>query len=97
MCDAPKPLRGAGITLIVAGIMAMAFMGFIGVDKGIEKAINRNGTSNIEQGTRNIEQGTSNIEAGPLLLSFGVRRSLFDVRCSEETSEPAAHIALRTD
>ncbi len=39
MCDVPKPLRGAGISLITAGIMAMAFMGFTGVDKGINKAI----------------------------------------------------------
>ena len=34
-CDVPKPLRGAGITLIVAGILALAFMGFIGVDRGL--------------------------------------------------------------
>ncbi len=40
LCDVPKPLKGAGITLIVAGIMAMAFMGFAGVDKGLEKGIN---------------------------------------------------------
>jgi len=39
MCDVPKPLKGAGITLIVAGIMAMAFMGFTGVDKGIQNAL----------------------------------------------------------
>jgi electron transport complex protein RnfA len=39
LCDVPKPLRGAGITLIVAGIMAMAFMGFAGVDKGIQTTI----------------------------------------------------------
>ena len=39
MCDVPKPLRGAGISLIVAGIMAMAFMGFIGMDRQIETAI----------------------------------------------------------
>jgi len=39
LCDVPKPLRGAGIALIVAGIMAMAFMGFTGVDKGVENAI----------------------------------------------------------
>ena len=39
MCDVPKPLAGAGIALITAGIMAMAFMGFTGVDKGIENAI----------------------------------------------------------
>ncbi len=34
-CDVPKPLRGAGITLIVAGILALAFMGFMGVDRGL--------------------------------------------------------------
>lgn len=39
LCDIPKPLKGAGIALIVAGIMAMAFMGFTGVDKGVETAL----------------------------------------------------------
>ena len=34
-CDIPRPLRGAGIALIVAGILAMAFMGFAGVDKTV--------------------------------------------------------------
>jgi len=34
-CDVPRPLRGAGITLIVAGILALAFMGFTGVDRGL--------------------------------------------------------------
>jgi Na+-translocating ferredoxin:NAD+ oxidoreductase subunit A len=37
--DVPRPLRGAGITLIVAGILAMACMGFAGVDKGIETTV----------------------------------------------------------
>ncbi|NLE37803.1 MAG: RnfA-Nqr electron transport subunit [Pirellulaceae bacterium] len=36
MCDVPKPLRGPGIALIVAGILAMAFMGFAGVDRGLD-------------------------------------------------------------
>jgi len=39
MCDVPKPLRGAGISLLTAGILAMAFMGFAGVDKSVEKAL----------------------------------------------------------
>jgi electron transport complex protein RnfA len=39
LCDIPKPFRGAGIALLVAGIMAMAFMGFTGLDKGIADAI----------------------------------------------------------
>ncbi len=34
-CDVPAPLKGAGITLIVAGILALAFMGFTGVDRGL--------------------------------------------------------------
>lgn len=39
MCDVPKALRGAGIALLTAGILAMAFMGFSGVDKGLERQI----------------------------------------------------------
>ncbi len=39
MCDVPKPLAGAGIALITAGILAMAFMGFAGVDAGIKEAV----------------------------------------------------------
>lgn len=31
MADVPEPLKGAGIALIVAGIMALAFNGFIGM------------------------------------------------------------------
>lgn len=31
LADVPEPLKGAGIALIVAGIMAMAFNGFIGM------------------------------------------------------------------
>ena len=31
--DVPKPLRGAGITLITASIMTLAFMGFSGMIK----------------------------------------------------------------
>ena len=38
-CDVPAPLRGAGITLIVSGILALAFMGFTGVDKKLEEKI----------------------------------------------------------
>jgi len=39
LCDIPKPLRGAGITLIVASVLAMAFMGFTGVDSGLKKVL----------------------------------------------------------
>ena len=39
-CDVPVPLRGAGITLIVAGILALSFTGFLGVDQTLDKMIN---------------------------------------------------------
>ena len=35
LCDVPRPLKGPGIALCVAGIMAMAFMGFTGVDQSL--------------------------------------------------------------
>ena len=38
-CDVPKCLRGPGITLIVAGILAMAFMGFSGVDTNLRSTM----------------------------------------------------------
>lgn len=38
-CDVPEPLRGPGITLIVAGILALAFMGFTGMDRGLARAL----------------------------------------------------------
>ena len=40
LCDIPEPFKGAAITLIVGGILAMAFMGFTGVDSGIRAALN---------------------------------------------------------
>jgi electron transport complex protein RnfA len=39
LCDIPVPFKGAAITLIVGGILAMAFMGFTGVDSGIRTAL----------------------------------------------------------
>lgn len=39
MCDIPKPFEGAGIALITAGIMAMAFLGFTGIDQNLDLAI----------------------------------------------------------
>ncbi len=41
LVDVPRALRGAGISLITAGILAMAFTGFARMDKGIEGAIRR--------------------------------------------------------
>jgi electron transport complex protein RnfA len=39
LCDVPKPFQGAAITLVVGGILAMAFMGFTGVDTGLRDAM----------------------------------------------------------
>ncbi len=38
-CDIPEPFRDAAITLIIGGILAIAFMGFTGVDSGIRNAL----------------------------------------------------------
>ena len=39
LCDIPKPLQGAGIALLVAGILSMAFMGFAGMGGNLEKML----------------------------------------------------------
>ena len=36
MADVPKSMRGVAITLVTAGILALAFMGFSGVDSGLK-------------------------------------------------------------
>ncbi len=40
-CDVPRHLRGAGITLVTAGILSLAFLGFTGMDSGLSKAFHR--------------------------------------------------------
>lgn len=39
LCDVPKPFEGVAISLIVAGILSLGFMGFTGVDSGLRKAM----------------------------------------------------------
>jgi len=39
LSDIPEPFQGAAITLIIGGILALAFMGFTGVDSGIRNAL----------------------------------------------------------
>ncbi|AKJ64418.1 electron transport complex protein RnfA [Kiritimatiella glycovorans] len=39
LCDVPAPLQGPPIAMIVAGILALAFTGFTGVDRGLEEAL----------------------------------------------------------
>lgn len=40
-CDVPAPLRGPGITLAIAGILALAFLGFTGMDANLAKMLHR--------------------------------------------------------
>ena len=40
LCEVPASLRGAAITMIVAGILALAFMGFSGIGANVEKLLN---------------------------------------------------------
>jgi electron transport complex protein RnfA len=46
-CDIPEALKGAAITLIVAGILSMAFMGFTGVDTGLKNALKNNSADQV--------------------------------------------------
>lgn len=39
-CDVPRPFKGPAIAFLVAGILALAFMGFTGVDRGLAALIN---------------------------------------------------------
>lgn len=39
MSDVPKGMTGMSIALVTAGLLAMAFMGFSGVDKGLASAL----------------------------------------------------------
>ena len=38
-CDVPPPLRGPGITMIIAGLLALAFMGFTGMDTTLARRL----------------------------------------------------------
>jgi electron transport complex protein RnfA len=40
LADVPRAFQGAAITLVVAGILALAFMGFTGIGGNIQKALN---------------------------------------------------------
>ena len=73
ICDIPKPFQGAAITLVVGGILALAFMGFTGVDSGLRKALTSVQTDNtvmVSQASK-IEQ-THNV----LMLSHAGQMEL---------------------
>ena len=41
VADVPKPLRGTAIGLIMAGLMALAFFGFVGVDSSLSALVQK--------------------------------------------------------
>jgi len=45
-CDIPQCMKGPAITLVVAGLLSMAFMGFTGVDSGLKKALKSRSVKN---------------------------------------------------
>jgi electron transport complex protein RnfA len=57
--DIPKPMKGAGITFIVAGILALAFMGFTGMDKNIQAALTPDEPPPVEETTANEPAGAA--------------------------------------
>jgi Na+-translocating ferredoxin:NAD+ oxidoreductase subunit A len=61
-CDVPKPLRGPGITLIIAGILSLAFMGLTGVDGNLAKMIKKGSaqTEGTTAATVAAEDGAAN-------------------------------------
>ena len=50
LCDIPEPFQGAAITLVIGGILAIAFMGFTGVDSGIKNALMPETTARVSIG-----------------------------------------------
>lgn len=68
LCDVPAPFKGVAITLIVAGILALGFMGFTGVDSGLRKAITPAAESQavLEESlsTQLVERGVGNPHIG---------------------------------
>ena len=94
-CDVPHPLRGAGITLIVAGILAFAFMGFTGVQNGLHKALapGEQATESLQPkppegagehaSNRISELGTRELEIGTRKLEIANRKSQIGNRKSD--------------
>jgi len=61
LCDVPACLRGAGITLIVAGILALAFMGFTGVDRSLKNVF----TPQTDQASGQVASCPADLPAAP--------------------------------
>ena len=79
-CDIPEALKGAAITLIVAGILSMAFMGFTGVDTGLKKALKNDSAQqvslNSSSGNIYIPADGQKIPTDNMLISLPGREEL---------------------
>jgi electron transport complex protein RnfA len=84
LCDVPKPFKGAAITLVVGGILAMAFMGFTGVDSGLREAMTA---------TPAVTETTTS-ESSPALQQERTFSRAFDLYPSSGPDEGSTHIIL---
>jgi electron transport complex protein RnfA len=56
LADVPEVFRGAAITLVVAGILALAFMGFTGIGANVEKVLTpQESVSRVDHAAANQE------------------------------------------
>ena len=63
LCDIPEPFRDAAITLIIGGILAIAFMGFTGVDSGIRDALMPDESIQVSTGVTELSVDSGNVLA----------------------------------
>jgi electron transport complex protein RnfA len=68
LCDVPAPFKGAAITMIVSGILALAFMGFTGVDSGLKKALTPAAPASA------AETGTTKVAGADLVAAHALTR-----------------------
>jgi len=84
LCDVPKPFKGAAITLVVGGILAMAFMGFTGVDSGLREAMT----------AKPAVTETSTSVSSPALQQGRALSEAFDLHPPSRSVENPAHGVL---
>jgi electron transport complex protein RnfA len=61
-CDVPAPLKGPGITMIVTGILALAFLGFTGMDSSLAKLLARQPPAAAESSSASTPAPTASLQ-----------------------------------
>ncbi len=67
-CDVPAPLRGAGITLALAGILSLAFLGFTGMDVSLAKLLTPRSPASEEKNSSARTEGTARVPSAPSVV-----------------------------